>query len=86
VARPDPVPAAVLVPPAQAQAKLDQIKDLYVTAEAIGEDALVKHFEEVSRRQRDLIREYFEQSGIRANAATRNPGTEPWPDEAQRPG
>jgi hypothetical protein len=38
--------------PAPAQAKLDQIKDLYLTAEAIGEDALVRHFEEVSSRQR----------------------------------
>jgi hypothetical protein len=84
-ARPDPALAAVMVPPAQAQAKLDQIKDLYVTAEAIGEDALVKHFEEVSRRQRELIREYFEQSGFRANAAARNPGTGPWTDEAQLP-
>jgi hypothetical protein len=77
---PPPAPAAALgtapapgtapagVPPALAQAKLDQIKDLYVTAAAIGEDALVKHFEEVSRRQRDLIREYFEQTGFGAGA------------------
>ncbi len=42
-----------------ARAKLDQIKDLYLTAEAIGEDALVRHFDEVSQRQRDLIREYY---------------------------
>jgi len=40
-------------------AKMDQIKDLYLTAEAIGEDALDKHFELVSDRQRQLIREYF---------------------------
>jgi ABC-type transporter MlaC component len=72
--------------PAPAQAKLDQIKDLYVTAEAIGEDALVKHFEQVSRRQRELIREYFEQSGFRANAAARELGTPSLPDEAQLPG
>jgi len=44
-----------------ATAKMDQIKDLYLTAEAIGEDALDKHFELVSDRQRQLIREYFDQ-------------------------
>lgn len=48
--------------PEAAAAKLDQIKDLYLTAEAIGDDALVKHFEQVSERQRDLIREFFERS------------------------
>jgi hypothetical protein len=42
-------------------AKMDQIKDLYLTAEAIGEDALDKHFQQVSERQRQLIREYFNQ-------------------------
>jgi hypothetical protein len=42
-------------------AKMDQIKDLYLTAEAIGEDALDQHFEQVSDRQRQLIREYFDQ-------------------------
>jgi hypothetical protein len=42
-------------------AKMDQIKDLYLTAEAIGEDALDKHFQQVSERQRQLIREYFDQ-------------------------
>jgi len=53
--------------PEAAAAKLDQIKDLYLTAEAIGEDALDKHFDQVSQRQRELIREFFERSG---------PGTE----------
>ena len=46
----------------QAAAKMDQIKDLYLTAEAIGEDALDKHFELVSDRQRQLIREYFDRA------------------------
>jgi hypothetical protein len=46
-----------------AAAKMDQIKDLYLTAEAIGEDALDQHFELVSDRQRQLIREYFNQMG-----------------------
>jgi len=49
--------------PEAAAAKLDQIKDLYLTAEAIGEEALTKHFDEVSERQRQLIREFFERSG-----------------------
>jgi hypothetical protein len=42
-------------------AKMDQIKDLYLTAEAIGEDALDRHFQQVSERQRQLIKEYFDQ-------------------------
>jgi hypothetical protein len=49
--------------PAAATAKLDQIKDLYLTAEAIGEDALDQHFDKVSARQRELIREFFERTG-----------------------
>ncbi len=53
--------------PEAAAAKLDQIKDLYLTAEAIGEDALDRHFDQVSQRQRELIREFFDRSG---------PGTE----------
>gem|GEM_PF-1819153 len=47
-------------PQSAALAKLDQIKDLYLTAEAIGEDALSKHFDLVSQRQRQLIREFFD--------------------------
>jgi hypothetical protein len=46
----------------EATAKLDQIKDLYLTAEAIGEDALDKHFDQVSQRQHELIKEFFERS------------------------
>jgi hypothetical protein len=42
---------------------LDQLKALYRTAEAIGEEALTRHFDQLSQRQRDLIREYFEQAG-----------------------
>jgi hypothetical protein len=48
--------------PEAAAAKLDQIKDLYLTAEAIGEDALDRHFDQVSQRQRELIREFFDRS------------------------
>jgi hypothetical protein len=39
---------------------MDQLKDLYLTAEAIGEDALDENFHLVSDRQRQLIREYFD--------------------------
>ena len=46
-----------------AAAKMDQIKDLYLTAEAIGEDALDQNFELVSDRQRQLIKEYFNEIG-----------------------
>jgi hypothetical protein len=56
---PEPDPAA------PEDAKLDQIKDLYLTAEAIGEDALDRHFQQVSDRQRQLIREYFDQVATR---------------------
>ena len=60
---PAPVaPEASREMPAAAAAKLDQIKDLYLTAEAIGDDALEKHFEQVSERQRQLIREFFDKS------------------------
>jgi hypothetical protein len=54
------VPADSL--PAAAAAKLDQIKDLLITAEAIGEQNLDQHFEQVSQRQRELIREFFDQA------------------------
>jgi hypothetical protein len=57
-----PTPPGLVAAPARA--KLDQIKDLYLTAEAIGEDALGRHFDEVSERQRQLIREYFNQAGV----------------------
>jgi hypothetical protein len=63
---PPPVDYAAPVPPRpispEATAKLDQLKDLYLTAEAIGEDALDKHFDQVSQRQRELIKEFFQRS------------------------
>ena len=63
---PPPVDYAAPVAPRpispEATAKLDQLKDLYLTAEAIGEDALDKHFDQVSQRQRELIKEFFERS------------------------
>ncbi|MGO8957561.1 MAG: hypothetical protein ACLQFR_09360 [Streptosporangiaceae bacterium] len=62
-----PSPAAVPerprhVVPEAAAAKLDQLKDLYFAAEAIGDERLDKHFDQVSQRQRELIREFFERS------------------------
>jgi hypothetical protein len=45
----------------QAQ-RLDQIKDFYLTAEAIGERNVDKHFDELLAQQRELISEYFQQS------------------------
>jgi hypothetical protein len=64
-----------------ARAKVDQIKDRYVTAEAIGEDALVRHFDEVSQRQRDLIRDYLEQPGLKPSAVLKPVDENPAQDE-----
>lgn len=49
---------------ANTQEKIEQIKDLYLTAEAIGEDALGKHFDQLRQRQHSLIREFFEKAGL----------------------
>ena len=49
--------------PERAQARrLEQIKDFYLTAEAIGEENLDKHFDQLLAHQRELISEYFRQS------------------------
>lgn len=50
---------------------MEQIKDLYLTAEAIGDDALDKHFQLVSDRQRQLIREYFDDPARKGTDAGR---------------
>jgi len=52
--------------------KLEQIKDLYLTAEAIGEANVDKHFDQLLSQQRELISEYFRQS----SAAKARGGTE----------
>ena len=57
----EPAEIAETLSPGAAE-KLDQIKDLLITAEAIGEDNLDRHFERVSQRQRELIREFFERA------------------------
>jgi hypothetical protein len=51
-------------PGAHTQEKIEEIKDLYLTAEAIGDEALGKHFEQLSQKQRSLIREFFEKAGL----------------------
>ncbi len=42
--------------------KLEQLRDLYLTAEAIGEQNVDKHFDQILAQQRELISEYFRQS------------------------
>jgi len=55
--------------PEYAQArKLEQIKDLYLTAEAIGEENVDKHFDLLLAQQRELISEYFRQSAAARHA------------------
>ena len=50
--------------------KLEQLKDLYLTAEAIGEHNVDKHFDQLLAQQRELISEYFRQpTGATPNAA-----------------
>jgi len=49
--------------------KLEQIKDLYLTAEAIGEANVDKHFDQLLAQQRELISEYFKQSSAARPAA-----------------
>jgi hypothetical protein len=55
-------------PDARAQ-KLEQIKEFYLTAEAIGEENVERHFDQLLARQRELISEYFSQSAAGGPAA-----------------
>jgi hypothetical protein len=59
--------------------KLEQIKDLYLTAEAIGEVNVDKHFDHLLAQQRHLIGEYFKQPGaaMPAAQAEKQPDAEP---------
>jgi hypothetical protein len=50
--------------------KLEQLKDLYLTAEAIGEHNVDKHFDQLLARQRELISDYFRQSSAAGPAQT----------------
>jgi hypothetical protein len=62
---PEPVSSAPEEPeePAERHAqKLEQIKDFYLTAEAIGEKNVDKHFDQLLAQQRELISQYFKDS------------------------
>lgn len=54
---------------------LERIKDLYATAEAVGDSRLDEHFEQLLERQRQLIREYFTESEARAPSRLGRPGS-----------
>ena len=56
--------------------KLEQIKDLYLTAEAIGEANVDKHFDQLLAQQRELISDYFRQPGPAGSAAGARPAGE----------
>jgi hypothetical protein len=49
--------------------KLEQIKDFYMTAEAIGEQNVDKHFDQLLAQQRDLLDQYFKDAKVRITAA-----------------
>src|SRR5207344_2443300 len=53
--------------------KLEQIKDLYLTAEAIGEANVDKHFDHLLAQQRELISEYFKHSSAASPTAAARP-------------
>ena len=65
--------------------KLEQIKDLYLTAEAIGEANVDKHFDQLLSQQRDLISEYFRQSSAAKEHGAAD-GAGEAPAEAGEPG
>jgi hypothetical protein len=82
-------------PPDQARArKLEQLKDLYLTAEAIGEQNVDKHFDQLLAQQRELISDFFRQSaaarptvaGKQRPAAPERPETPQRPQTQERPG
>jgi hypothetical protein len=68
--------------------KLEQIKDLYLTAEAIGEANVDKHFDHLLAQQRELIGEYFKQSNAARPAvgAAGQAGAEPVGAAGHEPG
>ena len=53
--------------------ELEQIKDLYLTAEAISEANVDKHFDQLLAQQRELISDYFRQPGPAGSAAGAQP-------------
>jgi hypothetical protein len=65
--------------------KLEQIKDLYLTAEAIGEANVDKHFDQLLAQQRELISDYFRQPGPAGSAAGAQPDGPDGPDGLDGP-
>ena len=51
------------------------IKDLYLTAEAIGEANVDKHFDQLLAQQRELISDYFQRSGVAGPAEEAQPAS-----------
>jgi len=83
----DPAGHAGLEEPGHAQArKLEQIKDLYLTAEAIGEENVDKHFDQLLAQQRELISEYFRQSAAARHADGLPAQADANPIEPRQPG
>ena len=79
-------PAHAEPPSADTQEKIEQIKDLYLTAEAIGEDALGQHFDQLRQRQRSLIREFFEKAGLGSDGTPASLGGDSAQNGASLPG
>ena len=50
--------------PATSTTALDQIRDFYLTAEAIDPENLDRHFDELLERQRQLISDYFSEAAL----------------------
>jgi len=66
--------------------KLEQLKDLYLTAEAIGEENVTKHFDQILAQQRELISEYFRQSAAARPAGPHRQSGDPGADDtAEQP-
>jgi hypothetical protein len=65
----EPEPVAEADPADVHAQKLEQIKDFYLTAEAIGEQNVDKHFDQLLAQQRELISEYFKQSDVHGRIA-----------------
>jgi hypothetical protein len=70
-AKPDSAPADEPAPDGDDRhlQKLEQIKDFYLTAEAIGEENVDKHFDQLLAQQRQLISQYFKHSTVAKQAA-----------------
>jgi hypothetical protein len=89
----DPGPPAMPIPPGENSdensaggraRRLEQIKDLYLTEDAIGERNVDKHFDELLAQQRELISEYFKRSDA-AGPGDGRTAREPSRHEAQAP-